>query len=149
MAMQGVCGSQFRYRSFDTLASNGAASTLPHGLVARYSLAPLSISALAGVSTLQGQKNHSNSREALSAVVLAFTLGFVAATTSPTSEHVSSGSGAKFSRRGGGSGGPKNVGSIYSGRQRAEEDIRELEEEALHNPYTVSFCAFRRKQRIW
>jgi hypothetical protein len=100
----------------------------------------------AGFVEAREQDKLTHSQLALSSALLAFTLGFVTATTSPASETGSSasGNGAKFShkRGSGGGGGPsKPVTSVLGARESAEEDVRKVEEEATRNPYEVSYHA--------
>lgn len=102
----------------------------------------------AGFVEAREQDKLTHSQLALSSALLALTLGFVTATTSPASETGSSasGNGAIFSHQrgggggGGGGGGPlKPVTSVLGARESAEEDVRKVEEEATRNPYEVSY----------
>jgi hypothetical protein len=106
----------------------------------------------AGFVEARDQDKLTHSQLALSSALLAFTLGFVTATTSPASETGSSasGNGAMFSHKrgsgggggGGDGGGPlKPVTSVLGARESAEEDVRKVEEEATRNPYEVSYHA--------
>jgi hypothetical protein len=144
-SFSGSSPSQVKCHSFDShcasASSKSISSTFSHNLAVRSSFAPLSATALAAdFCEAQDQEKLSYRQLDLSSVVLAFSLGFVAASTSPCSDHGSSGSGAKFSRKGGGGGGPLKppASSVFGARKRAEEDVRKIEEEAVQNPYTVS-----------
>jgi hypothetical protein len=143
-SFSGSSPSQVRCHSFDSHCASpkSISSAFSHNLAVRSSFAPLSATALAAdfcEAQDQEKLTYTYRQLALSSVVLAFSLGFVAATTSPSSDHGSSASGAKFSRKGGGGGGPlKPPSPVFGARKRAEEDVRKIEEEAVQNPYTVS-----------
>lgn len=142
LTLSGSSPSQVRSHSFDSHCASrkSISSTFSHNLAVRSSFAPLSATALAAdFCEAQDQEKLTYRQLALSSAVLAFTLGFVDATTSSSSDHGSSVSGAKFSRKGGGGGGPlKPLSSVFGTRKSAEEDVRKIEEEAVQNPYTVS-----------
>lgn len=120
--------------------STMTSASLPHNVAPPKAFAPLS------ARSLKGRETRTLSLF-LSSTMLACAFGFVTATTSTESNTLpsTSSSKSKFSPNGGNNGGggsSKPLGSVLSNRKNAEEDIRQLEEEAANNPYEVSFAFY-------
>lgn len=145
LAFTGSSTQQVRCHSFEsrcTVPGGSPTSLFSHSL--RSSFAPLPATALAAdfcEAQYQGRQTY---RElSLSAAALALTLGFAAANSSTSSDNGSSISSSKLSRKGGGSGGgngDKPLSSVFASREKAEEDVRKVEEDAVQNPYMVSWA---------
>jgi len=92
--------------------------------------------------------DHGPSRRPLSLIGACAALAFATASTSSTDTSHSRPirSSVRTKLGGGGGGGSGNGGrplaSIYSSREAAEEDVRELEAEANEDPYEVSTVSF-------
>lgn len=145
LSLSGGSPSWGRYSSFhshSSVARRKISTPLSHSNAAKHSLSTLSTNAAAALCCeAQDRETQSFNHLFLSSAMLVFTLGFVTATASPATDPGSSGpsSGANLSHKGGGGGGPlKPYTSAFGARKNAEEDVRQVEEEAKKDPYTVS-----------